>query len=127
MRRKKYSKKSKHNFIANQTILEFQKEYPKGRLWRREPITTIDARTGNWIKEGQSGMSDLYGYVHAMGLALYLEIEIKTGKASLRKNQRVWRDTTFKNGGIFVVGREDTKQTLKEIEEHIQAVEARLK
>ena len=125
MPRRQQGKISRHNSTVNRTVLEFQKRFPQGRLWRREPMTAREIHSGNIVRTGQKGMSDLYGYVHAMGLALYLEIEVKTGKATLREHQKVWGEATFKNGGIFLVGREDVEETLKQIEEHIQSVEAR--
>lgn len=125
MRKPKQGRKSKHNSTIDRTILEFQKRFPQGRLWRREPMLAREVHSGNLVRTGQKGMSDLYGYVHALGLALYLEIEVKTGKATLREHQKIWGETTFKNGGIFIVGREDIDKTMQEIEEHIQSVEAR--
>lgn len=90
-------------------------------------MTAVEFHSGKTVKMGQKGMSDLYGYVHAMGIAIYIEIEIKTGKATLEKHQRKWGETTYKNGGIFLVGREDVNKTLEEIEQHVQAIEARIK
>ena len=125
--KKPRSHKSKHNYIVNKTVAEFQKKYPQGRLWRREPVTAREIHSGALVTMGQSGMSDLYGYVHAFGIAVYLEIEIKTGKSTLKSHQKTWGETTLKNGGIFIVGREDIEKTLEEIETSVLALENRWK
>ena len=53
-----------------------------------------------------SGGADLIGLTILNGFPVFTGIEIKTGKAKLKKNQRVFKSWLESTGGIYYVARE---------------------
>ena len=107
-------KKAHHNLIHN-TMIEVQEAFPQGRLFRTEPTLARQFHTGRVMKFGVAGSPDIYGWIPVGGVAVYTGIEIKTGKAKMSPEQRDMGMLIRARGGIFVVGREEIYQTVKDV------------
>ena len=119
--------KKLHTLVSDVTMGECQKEFPKLRLWRREPGLYIQYHSKQKMYLGQPGEADLYGFVPVSGVAIYLEIEIKTGKSTLKKKQRERKKMVEACGGIFIEGREDIKQTIEKLKKECDRISAKLR
>lgn len=68
------------------------------------------------IRVGIPGQCDLWGFVAPRGRLL--EIEVKTGKATLSNVQEKWRDLIVKFGGIYILAR-SVEQALADLESQL--------
>jgi len=91
-----------HEKTKNYFKKEFQKAYPKARIFDRH-VGMFYRKNGSPIKINKKGMADLWAIIPGRLGLIHLEFEIKTGKARLTKEQRDWRDQIEKMGGIYMV------------------------
>lgn len=104
-----------NNYKAHQEMCEkvqkrLCKEYPKNiRIFPRHvgsfvsirvikdlivrfaSLTISDLKGIPRVSINKKGMADLYGIYSENGLAIHFEIEIKTGKATQTKDQKMWQ------------------------------------
>ena len=83
------------------------------RLFRNN-CGKLPDRTGRWVEFGlQPGSGDLIGWVPTVitadmvgkTFARFLSVECKTMKGRLQENQKSWRETVNRNGGLAGVAR----------------------
>jgi hypothetical protein len=102
-----------HQNLIKRFKLQATKELPEARFFDRH-VGLLYTSRGTPMKINKKGMSDLYGIVTVDNKALHIEIECKTGNATLSKDQRIWR--TFcetRNIHFFILRNVD--ETIDEI------------
>ena len=120
------NKKKAHNALIHNTMVEVQLFYPQCRLFRSEPTLARQFHSHQVMKFGVKGMPDLYGFIPVAGVAVFTGIEIKTGKAVLTQEQKDMQGIIQSLGGIYVVGREEIYETIKELQKRMTSIEEKL-
>lgn len=107
---------ARHQDLMKTVILEGQKHFPTLRLF---PATNglFYTKQGTPVKIGTNGMPDLFGFITVNKLALMLFVEIKSGKAGIKKgsDQDKFRKLCLKFNAIHLVIR-NPSQFKKELE-----------
>lgn len=109
-----------HQNLIKRFKLLITKEIPKLRVFNRH-VGLLYTKRGTPMQINKKGMSDLYGIITVDNRALHIEIEAKTGKAVLSKEQKVWKKFCENFNIPFFLMR-DEKETVKEIKSFIDGV-----
>lgn len=78
----------KHQDLLNSTLIALQERFPSGRFFTRHVGMFRFLRSNGIVKINKPGMSDVWGLYNGR----HIEIEIKTGKARLTKDQKRWKE-----------------------------------
>ena len=87
-----------HNELVNKVLLYLHSNFT-GRYWGNA-TGAVKTQNGHFQRYGLVGSTDIIGHT-GQGRAAY--IEIKTGKASLSSQQKIFRDQCIKNNCLHVV------------------------
>jgi hypothetical protein len=101
---------SAHTELVNAILLEFGAR-PGLRLWKVN-VGAARTSTGALVRYNMPGMSDIMGILAPSGRMV--SIEVKTGAATRRKNQRKWGAMIEKHGGLDIIARslDDVRRVL---------------
>ena len=91
---------SEHGILVNDILREFGSR-PDIRLWK-QATGAARTKTGAVLKFGIKGQADISGITDT---GQRIEIECKTGKGRLSKEQKRWRAMIEKFGGVYVLAR----------------------
>lgn len=105
-----------HQNLIKRFKLAFPKEIPKMRVFDRH-VGLLYTKRGTPMMINKKGMSDLYGIVNG----IHIEIEAKTGKAVLSKEQKNWKKFCENFNIPFFLMR-DEHETIKEIKEFLDTI-----
>lgn len=113
-------KYKQHQNQLKKTILHLQKRFPKIRFFERH-VGVFLTMNGEPIRINTPGMADLWAlYPSELGL-IHLEIEIKTGKATQSKAQKVWEKFITSMGGFYIVAKDEI-ETERKLESLIRRI-----
>lgn len=104
-----------HNQLMDDILFKVG-SLPNVRLWPRVVGTARSFGSGNVIKFGIDGESDLDGIIGPMGKKL--SIEVKTGRGKLSKAQQTYKNMILKFGGVYIEAR-SVEQVLTELSPYI--------
>lgn len=124
-----------HQKILQLGMLDFQKAFPKGRIFTRitgkfvlirfiAAVIEGKARLSDWDKNLISvsipGQCDAWGWfpltVNGITLLIHIEVECKSGNAVLNTEQKKWKNQFESMGGLYILLRkpEDIRTSILE-------------
>lgn len=95
---------AQHQDLLKQIIMEAQNHFPNLRLFAATN-GLFYTKNGTPVKVGTVGQADLNGWITVNGIAIRIEVEVKSGKILIKKNsaQDRWRSICIKMGVIHIV------------------------
>jgi len=109
-----------HQNLVKKFKLEFPKHIPNMRVFDRH-VGLLYTKRGTPMQINKKGMSDLYGIITVNNIAIHIEIEAKTGKAVLSKEQKQWKKFCENFNIPFFLMR-DEYETIKEIKNFLDNI-----
>ena len=88
----------KHNELANKVLL-FIHEHFTGRFWSNA-TGAVKTENGHFQRYGLVGSCDILGFTDQ---GRFVGIEIKTGEATLSKQQKLFKKAIIKNNCVHLV------------------------
>jgi hypothetical protein len=68
------------------------------------------------VRYGIPGTADIWGFTFVICLPVHFSVEVKSGKATLQKNQKAWRKKVLEHNGIHIVYRGDKDKLKRDFE-----------
>lgn len=98
------NKYKQHQIALKKIKLETQNAIPEVRLFDRH-VGLFFRDNLTPVKINKPGMADIWGILKTFRGLLHIEIEVKTGDAVLKKDQKIWKEFILSMGGIYIEAR----------------------
>jgi DnaJ-class molecular chaperone len=110
-----------HQQLLKKFKLECYDQIKGIRIFERH-VGTFFTKNGARIKINKKGMADAYAILPTKNGLLHIEIEIKTGKATQTKEQKVWESFIKNKGGIYLLVRDDYHIQIEELKNRVESL-----
>ena len=120
------NKYQQHQNLLLKIIVGVQKAFPTARLYQAH-VGLFYNRRGTPVKIGHNGQADLNGFVSINGVAVRLEIEVKSGKSKIKKcsDQDRFRSICQKFGVIHIEAN-SVEQCVEELSQHVKNLTSKI-